>query len=1148
MYDFEVNYPGGVSGNLTDGPRQIADISDVLINSTDSHQTVTYTFRPYIQGKPGDPTCHDGIDITIVIHVEPTARVSHTLANDELCNGDDVNIQLATVTVPYRGIEFNVDAMSGYPEITGYNDRTGLTVTDIITEPLSNSGDTARLVLYVITPVTLDVNDNQKCAGVNDTVEVWVNPTPRATPLINTPRICDQGTTDIILTSPTVMSSGVLEFNYTISATAPVSVVAGNRAPANSQPLGTPLQFQYTNESDTIQSVYFHITPKVSGLACPYGPPVVSEVKVHARPLQSLEVREPITCYGGQNGVLEVIPAKGVDPLWVEWTGPDYWEDEGYNMFILDERRQGFYTATVTDSLGCYNVGTLNLLEPYTEVAFYFNQFISCPGANDAQITLALTDGEDPPYYYYIMRDLTDTVYEGPLPPQSFPPVPVHIDSVAPGEYLLIVEDANGCKLPEIRTLFDAPVTEVKFGKSDYSGYNISCEAYSDGSIWVSSIRSYYMDGTDTVFVTNVAPYTYQWTASDGGVITGSSTENNLVDVPAGTYHLTVTTSKGCTFQFTEVLTEPDGIDLLGEDVSLSPDGNYQISCYGRNDGYIDLQFDGGTGAYAYSWTGPETFTAATASITGLYHGTYDLTVTDANGCHRYYQYVLNEPDSVGISVIKSLTGDGLYNISCNGEDGQIDITVTGGSGPGTYGYDWKNDSNPEWSSNLEDLSVKAGSYRVYVTDANGCTTDRGVELTQPLPLAVSVAISDITCLTAPAYNDGAIDLTVEGGKSPYSYMWTGPSGYTATEQDISGLTSGDYNVRVTDDYGCIIDANAQLSLPEPLTVDRILSDYNGFNVSCLGRADGWLKVVPVTGTAPYQYSWSGPDGYTATDTDSIYSLREGPYTVSVTDNNLCNTIVETTLVSPGQLSLTIIKQTSEGGNYNINCNGEAAGRVDLTAVNAAGTASYLWSDGGAGSSRDDLRAAEYEVIVTDGNGCSADTTLTLTEPDPLNISFSMVSPYCPESTDGRIFAGVTGGEGVYSFLWNSGHTTQEITGLTSGLYIVDVSDYNGCSATDSLTLAPLNDRCVGIPNAFSPDGDGINEYWVISMISLYPQAEVVILNRWGEMVWKSEKGYPDPWDGRASNGRALPMDSYHYAIDLHNGEKPIVGHVTIIR
>jgi gliding motility-associated-like protein len=159
-----------------------------------------------------------------------------------------------------------------------------------------------------------------------------------------------------------------------------------------------------------------------------------------------------------------------------------------------------------------------------------------------------------------------------------------------------------------------------------------------------------------------------------------------------------------------------------------------------------------------------------------------------------------------------------------------------------------------------------------------------------------------------------------------------------------------------------------------------------------------------------------------------------------------------------------------------------------------------------------------------------------------------MISPYCPESTDGTIFAGVTGGEGSYSFMWSNGQTIQEISGLTAGLYLVEARDFNGCTLTDSATLAPVNDICVGIPNAFSPDGDGINEYWNIARITLYSEAEVIILNRWGTVVWKSAKGYPEPWDGRASNGKLLPMDSYHYAIDLHNGEKPIVGHVTIIR
>ncbi|HRW27093.1 MAG TPA: gliding motility-associated C-terminal domain-containing protein, partial [Bacteroidales bacterium] len=1144
MYDLDVTYPAGVPGTLTDGQRQIADISDHLVNSTDSYQTVTYHFRPYIQGKPGDPTCNEGVEVIIAIHVEPTARVDLTLTDDELCNGENVNIELSTVTTPYSGIEFNVSALNDYPEITGYTDRTGLALADLINEPLSNSGDTARLVTYVVSPVTLDVSGNQKCTGINDTVRVWVNPTPRATPVNYTPHMCYGETTDIVLLSPTVMSSGINEFNYTITSTAPTTVVAGNRDPLNGVAPGTHLQFPYTNESDTMQSVFFRITPKVTGPGCPYGPPVVSEVKVHAHPLQSLEIMDSITCDGGQDGALEILHARGIDSMWVAWTGPDYWEDAGYNMFIAEECSQGYYTATVTDSLGCVSSAWLNLLAPNTEVSFYFNPYITCPGAGDATATIALTEGNAPPYHYYLIRNYTDTVYQGSMTLGHF----FNLANLSPGDYLLSVEDANGCKKELLQTLYDAPATTVKFEKSLYAEDNISCSDYHDGSIRVSKISTWYMTGSDTAFVSTRAPYSYHWTATDGGVITGNPDDSLLVDIPAGTYTLTVTDNLGCQFQFTEVMTEPDGIDLLDEDISQSPDGNYQISCHDGSDGYITLQFDGGTGAYSYEWTGPDGFTADTESLTSLGAGTYDLTVTDASLCHKSYSWTLHQPDSLSIAVNTSHTPDGAYNIGCHGDNGTIDITVTGGSGPGTYTYSWTSIEDPEWTSNLEDIDVNAGHYQLQLTDVNGCTNTRSVEMTQPEPLGLELVISEITCLNSPAYDDGAINLTVSGGKAPYTYSWTGPSGFTSSLEDISSLTEGTYSVTVTDDYGCTISTDTVLTLPEPLTIEARLSDYNGYSVSCLGRADGWIKVATLTGTAPYEYTWTGPDGFTATLTDSIYALKEGTYTVTVTDSHLCTMTQDISLASPGQLSMILSEGSSNGGSYNINCNGAATGTVIVTAVNAAGTPGYLWSDGQTGASRDNLPAGLHEVIITDANGCIADTSLTLTQPDSLRISFSIISPYCPESNDGSIFAGVTGGEGAYTFVWSDGQTTREATGLIQGLYIVEARDFNGCVIADSLQLNALNEICVGIPNAFSPDGDGINEYWNITRIAFYSEAEVIILNRWGEMVWKSERGYPEPWDGRASNGKILPMDSYHYAIDLHNGERPIVGHVTIIR
>jgi gliding motility-associated-like protein len=657
------------------------------------------------------------------------------------------------------------------------------------------------------------------------------------------------------------------------------------------------------------------------------------------------------------------------------------------------------------------------------------------------------------------------------------------------------------------------------------------------------------MNGTDSVFVAR-GPYTYQWTTADG-MIPGSATDSLLVGIIAGTYDLTVTDVNGCVFHFSETLTEPDGIDLISESLSLTPYGNFNITCFGRNDGSINLEFDGGAGAYTYDWyeyPAGAISNRTTEDQAGLIAGMYRLRVTDANACQRVYNWDLSEPDSVGIAVTTSKTGDLLYEIGCNGADGWIDITVTGGAETEPYGFLWKGVTDPAYESTTEDQpAIKAGIYRVYVTDANGCLTDRGLALTEPLPLDLSLSVSDITCLTVPAYNDGAIDLTVTGGKDPYGYAWTGPSGYTAGVQDISSLTEGSYSVTVTDDYGCQAGIDTLLTLPPPLTIDTLISNYNGFNVRCMGFSDGWLKVIPLTGVPPYNYSWTGPDGFTAT-TDSIFSLKEGTYIVTVTDGHNCVLTEPTTLVSPGQISTVLDIGLSNGGANNINCTGTATGRVNITLVNAAGTSSYLWSDGGTGASRTDLRAGVNEVIITDANGCTADTLMTLTEPDSLLITFTWVDPFCPESTDASITADVSGGEEGYSFVWNNGMSSSEITSLAAGLYKVVVTDINSCSVTDSLTLAPVNEICVGIPNIFSPDGDGINELWNITRITLYPEAEVIIMNRWGEVVWKSAKGYPEPWDGRASNGKVLPMDSYHYAIDLHNGEKPIVGHISIVR
>jgi gliding motility-associated-like protein len=333
------------------------------------------------------------------------------------------------------------------------------------------------------------------------------------------------------------------------------------------------------------------------------------------------------------------------------------------------------------------------------------------------------------------------------------------------------------------------------------------------------------------------------------------------------------------------------------------------------------------------------------------------------------------------------------------------------------------------------------------------------------------------------------------------------------------------------------------------ITYIKKVSDFNGYNISCYRRSDGFIRINPSEGSAPLTYRWRGPQGFESTD-DYVRQLSAGRYDVTLTDRNRCSVIDSVNLTEPAQLGMNIDRSISTDGAFNINCANGKTGSIDVSAINSVGFVRYMWNDGVTGNVRTGLPAGDYRIVLTDANSCVADSTVTLIQPDELKTEAAITQPFCPDKPDGIIKLDVTGGvRGTdYSYKWeNSNSIGSSLENITAGVYNVTVTDVNGCSLSTKHEVAPINAMCLIIPEAISPNNDMVNDVWNIGNTDLYPKMEIMIYNRWGQFLWKSEEGYPHPWDGK-SRGRVLPMDSYHYVIDLHNGSDPFMGTITIVK
>jgi gliding motility-associated-like protein len=501
--------------------------------------------------------------------------------------------------------------------------------------------------------------------------------------------------------------------------------------------------------------------------------------------------------------------------------------------------------------------------------------------------------------------------------------------------------------------------------------------------------------------------YTYLWDDAS------AATTATLTGQAAGTYNVTVTDAQGCVGIATATITD-------GAAGTATTAIDTDVSCFGVCDGGATVTVVGGTGPFTYLWSNGETTLAAIA----LCVGTNSVDVTDANGCVISVTANITEPALLTATITSST--DPLCATVC---DGTADVTAAGGTT--AYTYSWTSGG-----AAAGETGMCTGTETVTVTDANGCIATADIALTDPPLLTAAVVGTDPLC---NAGSDGSADLTTTGGTGALTYLWDDVA--ASTSEDIAGLTVGTYNVTVTDANGCT--ATDQVILSEPTAI--VLTP--AFVASTCGQANGEVSVSAVGGTGTYTYLW---DDASAATTATLTGLLAGIYNVTVTDTQGCTESTPVTITDGAAGTLTTVLDN------NVSCFGVCDGGATVTIVGGTGPFIYLWNNGETTLAASALCVGINTLNVTDANGCIVAVTVTITEPALLTTAItSSTDPLCNGVCDGTADLTVAGGTGALTYLWDdlAATTTENISGLCGGTFNVTVTDVNGCTETNAVTI-----------------------------------------------------------------------------------------------
>ncbi len=679
-----------------------------------------------------------------------------------------------------------------------------------------------------------------------------------------------------------------------------------------------------------------------------------------------------IPCNGATTGSATVNITGGTAPTTILWSN-------AINTATNSGLAAGTYTVTVTDNIGCLAIGSVTIAQASTLSATASSTASACGATGTGTVSVTATGGTTPYTYAWSNGPTTAT--------QS---------NLAAGNYTVTVRDNVGCTIIASTTV----TTPASFTLAT-TATNGTCTAPNSASI-------------DLTVTGGTAPITFIWSNAE--------VTEDISNLTAGTYTVTVTDGNGCVEIIAASVTVPTPVTVT---IANTP-----VSCNGANDGTATVTTTAGTAPFTYAWSNA----GNTASITGLAGGTYDVTVTGADGCSTTASTTVNEPTALSVSI----AANGPTCPTLN--NGDATATPTGGTGP--YGYLW---SNADVTSITTGLI--AGSYTVTITDANSCTATASVTLTDPPVVNVAVTTTDELCNTP---NSGTATAVVSNGTAPFTPVWSN-AGNTLT---ISSLAPGTYDVTITDAVGCTATASGTVNASTLPTVSITGTDPN-----CNGGADGTVEAIGTFAS----FTW----GHGANANPST-GLTAGNYDVTVADANGCTATASAVLNEPSALTLTLTPTP-------LDCNMPNTGAVTSTTSGGTPPYTYLWSNAEITQDINALPPGNYDVTATDANGCTITDGVTLAAPNPPTLTLNITQVGCSGPNSGAVDAIVTGGTLPNSYLWSNAATTPGITSIGAGTYTVTITDGGGCTATASATITgvpslqvtvdTLNPTCFGSAN-----------------------------------------------------------------------------------